>query len=93
MWCVEQLHVCCSAEMTGTDGSWIPAAVKLMPYSKPHHITAVATELAALKATQGCHHVISYLAHAEMLLNGKPHVCIATRYAFCSETAYVTAAM
>ena len=71
--------VVCSMEMETPTGCWEAAAVKCMPYQNPDDVLAADSEIAALVATQGAKHLMTYLAHIQHVHDDAPYMYIATR--------------
>ena len=71
----------CSAQYCDDDGSWIPVAVKVVPYAAPEEVDVVNREISAMKAMEGkSHPLVSLLPEDSHVVDGVPKKVVVMRY-------------
>ena len=71
----------CSAQYCDDDGSWVPVAVKVMPYAAPEEVNVVNREISAMKAMKGkSHPLVSVLSQDSHAVDGVPKKVVVMRY-------------
>ena len=60
----------CSAQHRDAGGSWMPVAVKVMPYVAPEEVYQADREVATMKALQGKSHTVTLLSEDTFTVEG-----------------------